>query len=225
MPVGQERLASCLKNWLVCSLCATGAICLASCASRSQAVEAYLKALSAYQSGRIESAADGAKLALAADANFLPAIMLLGKTSYFKDDDEAAIKAFRKAQARTSRAGEAALWLARSYRASGKARQAESTCELLLVSNPVDIAALRLASQLAIDRNDIGAAKSYLDRAIESSAEAGLSFVDRAALQWATGNRANALADLKAALVTLPEGSIAFSGASALLAELEGVDP
>ena len=225
MSLDRGSLASGFNALLVFSFCAVGMASLGSCTRRSQAVEEYVKALSAYQAGKIESASDGAKRALEADDHFLPALMLLGKTSYFIDDDTTAIKAFKKALAHTVRAGEAALWLARSYRAAGQVREAQSTCELLLVSNPVDIAALRLASQLAIDRNDVGSAKAYLDRAIESSAEVGLSFVDRAALQWASGNRDYALDDLKAALMTLPEGSIAFSGASALLVELAGATP
>ncbi|MDX9898913.1 MAG: tetratricopeptide repeat protein [Spirochaetia bacterium] len=222
---GRERACPIYGALLLLALLATGAVLLVSCTLKNQSLEAYSKALSAYKAGRLATAADGARAALAFDDGFTPAMMLLGKTSYFLDHDEAAIKAFRKALAHTPRAGEAALWLARSYRARGQKDDAQSICELLLSSNPVDIAALRLAAQLAIDKNDSRAARAFLDRAIESAAEAGLSYIDRAALLWAAKDREAALADLRAALVTLPSGSMAFSSASSLLAELEGVSP
>lgn len=225
MPSGIEPAVPRRLSYFALSLVTLGATLLCSCAQRGDAVEAYVHALGAYHAGQLAIAAAGARQALASDNCFLPALMLLGKTSYFMDDEQTAIMAFKKGLSNTPRAGEAALWLARSYRASGKVEEAQSVCDTILTSDPVDIAALRLAAQLAKDKDDVRSAKAYLDRAIDSSSEAGLSFLDRAALLWAVQDRDSALVDIRAALATLPVGSIAHGAASSLLNELLGGIP
>lgn len=190
--------------------------------SRDRALFAYAEAAAAYDSGRLDAALAGAKKSLALDSSFLPALVLAGKSSYFLGDDAGAVSALKRAVRATPRAGEAALWLARAYRAAGRAGEAKRTCEALLSSNPADAAALRLAAGLADERGDAAATRSYLDRAIDSAAEAGLALAERAAIHWAAGNGAAAVADLDAALAALPEGGAARKAVAELRATISG---
>ncbi|OHD22172.1 MAG: hypothetical protein A2Y38_05080 [Spirochaetes bacterium GWB1_59_5] len=177
----------------------------------------YAKAASAYASGDLKTAAAAARESIGMSNDFLPAVVLLGKVSYFSGDDEAAVTALKRALRLSPRAGEAALWLSRAYRAAGRAVEARRGCELLLSTDPQNIAGLRLAACLALDLNDVAGARAYLNRAVESAGEAGLAFADRAALRWAAGGATGAGADLTAALVTLPEGSAARQATEELL--------
>jgi tetratricopeptide (TPR) repeat protein len=191
-------------------------------APQERVLLSYARAAGAYASGDLEAAAVAARESLGPGRNFLPAAVLLGKINYFAGDDEAAIRSLKRAMHLSPRAGEAALWLARTFRAAGMASEARKSCELLLSTDPQNIAGLRLASCLAIDLHDIAAAVAYLDRAIESAGETGLAFADRAALRWAAGDAAGAQVDLEAALVTLPRDSAAWQSTEELLSRVTG---
>lgn len=189
-------------------------------APQERTLLSYAKAAAAYASGDLKTAASAARESMVASGDFLPAAVLLGKISYFSGDDEAAVTAFRRAVRLSPQAGEAALWLSRAYRAAGRAVEARRGCELLLSTDPQNIAGLRLAACLALDLNDVAGATAYLNRAVDSAGEAGLAFADRAALRWAAGDAAGAEADLAAALVTLPEGSAAQQATEGLIARI-----
>ncbi len=191
-------------------------------ASMEKAVASYSRAAGAYDAGNFEAAADGASLALDAEDSFLPAIVLLGKASYFSGDDETAIMALEKGLAVSPRSGEAALWLARAYLAARRDEDARSMCELLLSAEPSNVAALRLSAGIALDSGDGAAALAFLDRAIAATGDAGLAFTDRAAMRWAAGDLDGTVADLGAALAILPEESVARKAVVDLLASIQG---
>ncbi|MBU1081958.1 MAG: tetratricopeptide repeat protein, partial [Spirochaetes bacterium] len=123
-------------------------------AARERALAAYAAAASAYDSGRLEQAEGLAESSLEAEATFLPSLTLLGKAAYLAGDDAGAERALRKAVRASPRAGEAALWLARTYRATGRPGLAMSACETILSSDPSSVAALRLAATLSTDSGD-----------------------------------------------------------------------
>jgi tetratricopeptide (TPR) repeat protein len=105
------------------------------------------------------------------------------------------------------------LWLSRAYRAAGRLKDARRTCETLLSSDPSNMAALRLAAAIALDAGNTAESYGYLDRALDAAAEAGLAFVDRAAIHWAAGDRVGTMADLDAAMAVLPRDSAAYKAA------------
>jgi tetratricopeptide (TPR) repeat protein len=195
-----------------------------SCAvgGRGDALAAYARAASAYEAGYLTKAVALAKEAVAADRRLPAPLVLIGKASFFMDEDAAAIRALERAVRLTPRGGEAALWLARAYRAAGRSDDAKRTCELAIASDPSSIAALRLSAMLALDEGEAGAAYAFLERAVEAASEAGLAYTDRAALRWAAGDRDGALQDLEAAAVSLPPGSAASGAATALRERVAG---
>lgn len=203
-------------------LCVALSAVLTGCpaADRSAAIGAYAEAARYYDAGDMAATIAAAAESLSADASFLPALLLYGKASYLRDDDAAAIASLERAVSLTQRSGEAALWLARAYRANGDGASARRSCELVLSCYPSDAAALRLASLLALDDDDVSLATAFLDRAIAAAGEVGLAFVDRAAMRWTAGDRDGALSDLDAALSTLPSGTASRAAAEALRASV-----
>lgn len=208
--------ASCLAAFITC---------VASCKSGvdERAIILYAEAAAAYDRGAFLEARGAAEHALRYAPKFLPALALAGKAAYLCGDAEGAAKALVRGVKASPRGGEAALWLARAYRAAGKADEARRACESLLAAAPFDAAALRLASSLAMDRDKPAEARAFLDRAVAASAESGLAFLDRACLRWAGGDRAGCLADLRTALAVLPEGSAAYRATISLLTEIEAL--
>jgi len=184
--------------------------------NREAAIVAYAKAASAYDAGDLGSTIVSAADSLREDGAFYPALLLYGKASYLLGDDEAAISNLALAVSASPRSGEAALWLARAYRANGDGAAAKRSCELVLSCYPSDAAALRLASRIALDDDDAGLATAFLDRAVEAAGEVGMAFLDRAAIRWAAGDRDGAIADLDAATSTLPVGSASSAAAESL---------
>ncbi|HPG85213.1 MAG TPA: tetratricopeptide repeat protein [Spirochaetales bacterium] len=180
------------------------------------AIGAYAQALERYSAGDMVGAAARAERSLGRSGRFLPALLLLGKASLLSGDDEKAVAALKRALAATPRAGEAAVWLARAYRASGLAAEASALCAIAVSADPGSVTALRLMASLASDDERLADAKAYLDRALEASAEVGMAFIDRASIRWASGDRTGALADLDAAVTVLPVGSNAQKAAVSL---------
>ncbi len=205
-----------------CIVAGSFAVLLLACeaAPGKDTLLAYARASGAYARGDLEAAALGARECLGHTENFLPAAMLLGKISYFAGNDSEAINLLEHAVRLSPRAGEASLWLSRTYRAAGMPTEARRTCEQLLSADPQHIAGLRLAATLALDSDDIAAAIAYLDRAVESAGEAGLVFADRATLRWAAGDVSGAQADLAAALALHPQGSAAWEATGQLLSRI-----
>jgi tetratricopeptide (TPR) repeat protein len=178
-------------------------IALVSCAkdrADDAALLLYAKASSAYAKGNYAETSE----ILAAEKNFVPALVLKGKALYFCDDDGEAESVFRKALRLNPSSAEASLFLARLLRDSGRNDEASRRTEELIRDNPQDIRALRLASDLASAGGDSENAAAFLDRAIEASAETALVFIDRARLRWIGGNGAGALEDLRRAEALLP---------------------
>jgi tetratricopeptide (TPR) repeat protein len=160
----------------------------------------YGRAAAAYAAGRFEETAD----LLEGSGNFAPALVLRSKALYFLGRGEDAEKLLRGLLRRHPELAEASLFLARIVREQGKDGEARELAEKLLRNNPGDLQALRLASDLAVERGDGEDAAALLDRAVEASAETALVFVDRAKLRWTAGNRKGALEDLRRAEILLP---------------------
>lgn len=202
-------------------LCAGIILLAGSCraASGSDAtLKTYIAAASAWDAGDCSGALELANACVGAYSDFQPAVLLRGKALFLLGDDDAAIATLSKAVSLSPRAGQAALWLARAYRARGDLKEAQRVCDSALQADPSNIAMLRLASMLAIDGGDAGAARAFLDRALDGASEAGMAFVDRASMRWAGGDRLGASADIEAALVLLPTDSGA-GGAARVVAE------
>jgi len=180
----------------------------------------YVKAAAAYDSGELDIASTLAREALDRNKRFQPALVLLGKASYFSGNDGTAIAALERAARSSPRAGAAKLWLARAYRSAGRNNDARRACEQVLSADPENIAALRLASIIALDLEDAGSAMAFLDRAAGAAGETGMAFSDRAALRWAAGDGDGAISDLGAAAAVLPAGSAAREAAEDLLSRI-----
>jgi tetratricopeptide (TPR) repeat protein len=164
------------------------------------ALTLYAKASSVYAKGNYAETAE----ILAAEKNFVPALVLKGKALYFCGDDPGAESAFRRALRLNPSSAEASLFLTRLLRDSGRNDEAMRRAETLIRDNPQDIRALRLASDLASAGGDSESAAAFLDRAVEAAAESALVFIDRARLRWIGGNGEGALEDLRRAEVLLP---------------------
>jgi tetratricopeptide (TPR) repeat protein len=163
----------------------------------------YAKASSVYAKGNYAETAE----ILSGTKNFVPALVLNGKSLYFCGDDDGAESAFRKALRLNPSSAEASLFLARLLRDSGRNDEAARRTEALIRDNPQDIRALRLASDLASAGGDSENAAAFLDRAVEASAETALVFIDRARLRWQGGNADGALEDLRRAETLLPRNT------------------
>lgn len=212
-----------IGSWFRVMLGAALVICIFGCRNGvdERAIIRYAEAAAAYDSGAYSLARTEAERALSIAPGFLPALALVGKAAYLMGDAEGAVAALERGVRASPRGGEAALWLARAYRAAGEGEAALRTCESLLAASPFDTAALRLASSLALERDRPAEAGAFLDRAVAASAESGLAFLDRACLRWAGGDRIGCASDIRVALSLLPEGSVAYGAARDLLAEIE----
>jgi tetratricopeptide (TPR) repeat protein len=136
--------------------------------------------------------------------NFSPALVLRAKALYFDGRGADAEELLRRALQNNPGSGEASLFLARVLREQDREEEARELAEAVLRDDPQDIRALRLAADLAAQRDDTEAAAALLDRAAEAAAEAALVFVDRAKLKWTMGNGSGALEDLRRAEILLP---------------------
>ena len=196
-----------MKKFLIAYSCL---VCLAACsvpAVSDKALLLYARSRGFYRDGRFS---ETAKL-LAAEENFVPALVLRGKAQYLCGDLDAAGKTLKRALALKAHDAEASLFLARVFRESGNRNEAQKLAEKILGDNPSDIRALRFTAELAAERGPSGEAASaaLLDRAAEASlavsAEAAMVFLDRARLRWKGGNREGALEDLRRSRVLLSE--------------------
>ncbi|MCL1928591.1 MAG: tetratricopeptide repeat protein [Treponema sp.] len=160
----------------------------------------YSRASAAYTQGRFEETSS----MLEKVKDFSPALVLRSKALYFSGRGNEAEVLLRRILHKTPGSGEAALFLARILREQDREDEAQKVAEMMLRNNPQDIRALRLASDLALQRGDAEDAAALLDRAVEASAETALVFVDRAKLRWTAGNGGGALEDLRKAELLLP---------------------
>jgi Flp pilus assembly protein TadD len=160
----------------------------------------YGRAAKVYAEGNFEEAA----AMLQTQKDFSPALVLRSKALYFSGKGGEAEALLRGVLRGSPGSAEASLFLARILREQDKEEEARKTAERVLRDNPVDIRALRLASDLAVRRGDTEEAAALLDRAVEASAETALVFVDRAKLRWTNGNGSGALEDLRRAELLLP---------------------
>jgi tetratricopeptide (TPR) repeat protein len=158
----------------------------------------YAKAKNLYSEGRFQEAA----AILAAENRFPPALTLRGKAEYFLDENDKAEKTLRKVLKIRPSAIEASLYLVRILQEKGKTDEAQALIEALLSDDPSNIRVLRLAASFSPDN-----AQTYLDRAVEASAETALVFLDRARLKWIAGNGNQALEDLERAKSLINDSS------------------
>ena len=172
----------------------------------------YSRASAAYAQGRFEETS----AMLEKLRKFTPALVLRSKALYFSGRGDEAEGLLHRALRVSPPSGEAALFLARILREQDREDEARRLTDMMLRSNPQDIRALRLASDLAFQRGDTEDAAALLDRAVEASAETALVFVDRAKLRWTSGNGSGALEDLRKAELLLPWNTSLNKGISDL---------
>jgi tetratricopeptide (TPR) repeat protein len=172
----------------------------------------YSRASAAYTQGRFEECS----AMLEKERKFQPSLILRSKALYFLGRGNEAEQSLRGVLRSSPGSGEAALFLARILREQKKDEEARKLAEMILRGNPQDIRALRLASDLAMERGDSETAASLLDRAVEASAETALVFVDRAKFRWTNGNGSGALEDLRRAELLLPWNTSLSKGISDL---------
>jgi tetratricopeptide (TPR) repeat protein len=196
-----RRLPDCLRIRIVPLFCVTVVLCLGSCAAAAgEELQRYARAGDMYAQGRFSETVG----LLEGMNKFPPALVLKAKAEYFSGELEKAENTCRQAIRRRHSSYEARLYLARILRDKGDLSEAEKTAEFLLADNPQDIRALRLASNLALERGKTGEAAALLDQAAELSAESALVLLDRARLHWTAGRGAEALEDLSRARAMLP---------------------
>ena len=181
----------------------------------------YARSREVYREGRFSEAAG----MLAAEKNFVPALVLRGKAEFLSGNPDAAGKSLKRALALKPGNTEAALFLARVFRETGDKKEAGRLMDTILGENPMDIRALRLAAELAREKGVSGEAVSaaLLDRAVEASAEAALVFLDRARQRWVGGNSSGALEDLGRARVLLAQDSPVFAAVEKLESVIRGL--
>jgi tetratricopeptide (TPR) repeat protein len=160
----------------------------------------YAYASEAYARGRFSETAE----ILREEKKFQPALTLRAKAEYFSGDLENAEKTCRRALKLRPSSHETKLYMARILREKGDLSGAVQLTESLLADNPQDIRTLRLAAELAFERERNDEAASFLDRAAELSAESAMVLLDRARLRWTAGRGAEALEDLSRARAMLP---------------------
>jgi tetratricopeptide (TPR) repeat protein len=180
----------------------------------------YSRASAAYAQGRFEETS----AMLEKLRKFTPALVLRSKALYFSGRGDEAEGLLRRALRVSSPSGEAALFLARIVLELDREDEARRLTEMMLRSNPQDIRALRLASDLAFQRGDTEDAAALLDRAVEASAETALVFVDRAKLRWTSGNGSGALEDLRKAELLLPWNTSLTRGISDLRTVIDTIE-
>lgn len=165
----------------------------------------YTKAFAVYSGGGY---ADAAAM-LSAAKDFPPALVLRGKALFLAGNDDDAEAALRRALSLNPENIEAGIFLCRVLREKQSYGEAETIVEKILANDPGNIRALRLAAELALDVDSRGEARAiaFLDRAVESSAELALVFLDRARSRWIGGSAEAALEDLSRAKALLPRGS------------------
>ncbi len=190
-----------------------------SCAARvdDKTVATYVKASLLFDGGRFAEAAAAVEAdGFAGFGVFPPSLILRGKSLWFMGNATGAERALRAASRAKPSSIEARIWLSRVLRSGGKTSEATRVVEAVLADDPGDHRALRLASELALERGDSGGARAFLDRAAESGAELGLVFLDRARLRWAAGDAKTALEDIRAASAVLPFDGTSYRAARAL---------
>ncbi|MDR1238938.1 MAG: tetratricopeptide repeat protein [Treponema sp.] len=160
----------------------------------------YALARNAYQEGNFSETLE----ILEGIRNFAPALALRGKAEYFQGNLDAAETAFRQARKLNPSFAEAGLYLGRCLREKGDRAAAEALVESLLAVDPLNVRFLRLAADLAREGGREDSALSYLDQAVEASAETAMVFVDRARARWIAGKGTEALEDLTKAQTLLP---------------------
>jgi len=165
-----------------------------------ETVRLYAYASQAYASGKFEETVE----ILREEKKFQPALTLRAKAEYFSGDLESAEKTCRKALKLRSSSVETKLYMVRILREKGDLQGAVQLTESLLADNPQDIRALRLAAELAFEREKNDEAAIFLDRAAEFSAESAMVLLDRARLRWTAGRGMEALEDLGRARAMLP---------------------
>lgn len=205
------------------------ALCIPGCGARGAADGAalaqYLDAAAAYDSGQADMALPLAQKALDLDKGFVPALVLAGKSAFFQSMPAQASSFLEEAMRLRPSGTEARLWLARVRRFDGDGKAARSLCESVLADDGSNLAALRLLASVAGDSGEPERSLALLNRAVEAASEAGLAFLDRAALRWAMGDREGTARDLAAALAVLPEGSAYGKSALRLLETVGGEAP
>lgn len=190
----------CLRITTVPLFCVTIFLCLGSCAAGEEDLQRYARAGDMYAQGRFAET-----IGLLEGMNtFPPALVLKAKAEYFSGELEKAEKTCRQAIRQRHSSYEARLYLARILRDRGDQSGAGKITESLLADNPQDIRALRLASNLALERGKAGEAAALLDQAAELSAESAFVLLDRARLHWTAGRGPEALEDLTRAKAMLP---------------------
>ncbi|GHV83930.1 hypothetical protein AGMMS50212_12700 [Spirochaetia bacterium] len=158
----------------------------------------YARAQSFYTNGKLNETRD---LLLPENTSgkankFIPVLVLRGKTEYFMDNIDEAEKIFKRILKLKPAQVESALYLARIKREQDHSEEAVKIVEELLANDPSNIRALRLASQLAKEKNKDTVSLAFLDRAVEASSETALVFLDRARQNWILGQSEKAAADL-----------------------------
>lgn len=132
--------------------------------------------------------------------NFVPALVLRGKARYFLDKNGEAEADFKAALKKNPANADAALYLARVMRETGRPEDALAIAEGLLANDPNDVRTLRFASELLKDSESGGAASlAYLDRAASAGIESAFVLLERARRRWAAGRAEEALEDLAGA--------------------------
>jgi tetratricopeptide (TPR) repeat protein len=162
-----------------------------------KALTLYVRAAERYNEGRYEESAN----LLKGIRFFIPALVLRGKSFFFLSQFDKAERSFRTALFLSPPQIESALYLARIFRAQGESAKAAETVKSILANDRGNVAALRLAALIEEDLhpdND-GQAAPYLERALESSQEIALVFLERARLRWKSGDAAGSLRDIEAA--------------------------
>jgi len=175
----------------------------AACNSKPPDVETlrlYINASEAYAQGKLSEVIK----ILQTQNKFTPAVILRAKAEYFSGDLEKAENSCRRALRLRPSSFEAAFYLARILRESGDLAGAMELTEILLTDNSQDIRALRLASEIAYEKERYDEALSFLDRAAEFSAESAMALLDRARLRWIAGKGGQALEDINRAKAMLP---------------------
>jgi tetratricopeptide (TPR) repeat protein len=185
--------------------------CAGKAEKSAKAEELYLNAVSHYAKRSLDEAAAELRSALAEDAHFFQAELLLGKVLFFQDQEEAALVIFETLHKKLPQYTEARLWHIRCLILTGQYEDAQKLLDEETAFNPGDWRVYYHCAQIASFTGDTEKHIAELKSAAAFLEDGGRVYVDLAKVWYALG--------LEDRARTYVERSVALAGTESPFAE------
>jgi tetratricopeptide (TPR) repeat protein len=171
--------------------------------SNVKAEELYLNAVTYYAKRALDEAEKEVRGALAEDAHFFQAELLLGKVLFFQGREEAALETFAALHKKLPQYTEARLWHIRCLILAGQYDDAQKLLDAETAFNPGDWRVYYHCAQIANFRGDTEKHLAELKSAATFLEDGGRVYVDLAKVWFALGleDRARTYVERSTALV------------------------